>query len=127
MNYVAIRECSLKLSCSAGEVDFDTYVETITTIPSKNVKIHDSGVFSNSLDVVIGAGTLNSKALAYPILNFSIKPTATKIKADGGFVLRKNDKATISTNVTNVQTGASIPAVFTLEITDAGQTKIKCK
>ena len=62
------------------------------------------------------------------ISGWSVSPimaTSKKAKCDGQFVLRKNDSGTCQGTFVNNSSGATVPCVCSLKISDAGQTFVK--
>lgn len=78
-----------------------------------NLAVTVSGASQGSCSGASGAG--------------SIVPTASKCKSGGQFVIRKDDKATVSVTGTDSGTGAACNFTVTVTVTNAGQTKAKAE
>lgn len=124
LEYVA--NADLTLAHSAGSlISGGTF--TIISVASSNVKA-DSGVYVTPLSFSFAGGNATGFTPGTVAGAAAIQATATKTKADGLAVIRQGDKVTMIASGT--QPGPP-PVVVTItgdvEISDAGQTKVKAQ
>jgi len=109
---------------------------TITSVPSIKVKADGKGVYKGTLVFTFTGGSCSGPppdSASTAVGAGTIDITATKVKADGSFVIREGDTGSMSG--TYVATNPApppptVPGVFTdqpVEITDAGQTKVRAE
>lgn len=109
-----------------------TVVATVvpTGVPSIKCKAGGSGICKDGFGMSVSAITVPSAGAVTPdpgpyLPKFSA--TATKVKADGVLVLRKDDE-TDAVNATPYIPGSPptpYPVSFNLKISDSGQSKVK--
>lgn len=98
---------------------------SVTSSPSTKRKEDSKGVYKKQLDISI-SGCQNGSCVQGAPKTDTIMPTATKDKCEGEFVLRKGDKKLgITINGTDSGSGAPCSFPVNVEITAAGQTKVK--
>jgi len=96
---------------------------TVTTPPSTKVKPGGAGAHRGTINFTWAGGTYAGQ----PIVSGSgsISPTATKDKADGQAVIRKDDSGTINGTYTNpAPPPPTLPFSGTVKVSNAGQTKV---
>lgn len=98
-------------------------VATPVPIPSLKSKVGGVPVLTDVLNVVLAGGV--SGSCVGVAGTGTIEKTATKVKADGKFVLRKGDTGTGTINGTDPSaSGAPCSFDVDLEIVNAGQDKV---
>jgi hypothetical protein len=97
---------------------------TVTGSPSTKLKADGHGVYKKQLDISI-SGCVNGDCTQSAPKTDSIMATATKVKCEDDYVMRKGDKkqGIIITGTTSLGAGCSFPV--DVEITNAGQTRTK--
>jgi hypothetical protein len=102
---------------------------TITSTPSIKVKAEGKGIYRGTLNFSFSGGTYAGGVSSSATGSGSINFTATKTKADGQFVLRKDDSGTVSGTyqVPPPPPGVTSPFTASVEISDANQTKVKAE
>jgi hypothetical protein len=99
---------------------------SITGSASTKVKADSKGVYCGDTGVAIAGAGLGTCQGASG--SGDIKVTATKVKGENKFVLRKGDQTdTITANGTDSGTGAACTISIVVEVQDAGQTKVKAE
>lgn len=100
----------------------------ITSLPSLNCKAEGKGIYRGSLIFTLtGANAIGYDPGTVIIVGTgTISPTATKVKANGLLVLRKDDQ---NLNIPMTGTIGGTPTPFTepFKITNAGQTTVKAQ
>jgi len=101
-----------------------TGVVSITSTPSTKV-FATTAVHRGTINVSI-AGATNGVCTQNVPATGTIAPTATKVKADGQFVIRQNDSGSATVNGL---TGGGSPCTLNVqyEISSAGQIKARAK
>lgn len=114
---------------SSGEIDHKTATVTggtfiITSLPSVKVKAEGDGVYRGPLAWTFSGGSSTGFQSGTITGAGSILPTAIKVKADGSLVIRLEDdiEVTFAGTLTNGNPGTVVGSV---EVSDAGQTKVK--
>lgn len=101
---------------------------TITSSPSTRFKCDGSGVYAGTLTFTFTGGSAEGfvdKTVATTVPQ-AIAATATRVKTGGLAVLRLGDSGTMACMGTpTVTPPASAPVAGSVEITDAGQTRVK--
>ena len=101
---------------------------TITSTPSIKVRAENKGVFKTPLSVSFAGGTFPGLVPGTVAGSGTIAATALKTKAETIFVMREGDTGTFTGVGTlpppAVGTG---PATGPIEISSAGQTKVKAQ
>lgn len=102
---------------------------TITSSPSIKVKAEGKGVYRGTLTFSFSGGNYTGGVSGSAAGAGSINFTAIKTKADGQFVLRKDDSGTVSGTYQPTGSPPPPPAPFSanVEISDANQTKVKAE
>lgn len=120
---IAVDGCTLKISESPAY----TGTISITSSASTKVKAGSMGVYSGDMEISVSAATLVAGGFVSPNpITGTIKPTTIKVKADNKFVLRKDDKTLVPLTGTGVNPGGATKDLsFNVEISVAGQTKVK--
>lgn len=119
--YIAVSGLTIGHS-SGSPVSGGTF--TLTSIPSLKVKADGKGVYSGTLAFTFIGGTHTAGASGTATGGGTITVSATKTKADGSFVFLVGDTGTLAgAYVTSVPTTISFES--DVEITNAGQTKVK--
>ena len=112
-------------ACTVAVTAGGTGNASITTSESSKVKANEQGVYRGPISVTVSGATSGdcSGATGVGIIN----PSAEKMKADGLLVIREGDKKE-NVNVVGVLPNSQ-PCDFdvTIEITNAGQTKLKAQ
>lgn len=100
-------------------------VFTITSIPSSKVKIGGKGIYSGNLTFTFSGGSISGgdPSTVTTISPAIIQPTATKVKVGGMLVMREGDSVVM--NVTYKISGTPSTSTGNVEISLAGQTKVK--
>lgn len=99
---------------------------SITSLPSLKVKCEGKGVYRGVLTFMFSAGNHSSGVPGSALGSGTINVTAQKTKADHQLVIRAEDTGTIiGTYVPPSGIPPTIPFTSNVEITDAGQTKVK--
>lgn len=106
---------------------------SLVSTPSTKVKADGVGVYRGSLQFGVSNIQQSPCGTASPgsVASASISPTTSKVKADGQLVLREGDKVTGLSAVGATQPGTPSPIpctiIFDVEITNAGQSKVKAE
>jgi hypothetical protein len=123
--------CNESMILSVNEIG-TTATLTILTPAKPKVKAGGSGVYAGDIDVAIslatnGTCTQTPPVPPAPFPKATLKPTATKTKAQGDLVLRDGDSA-VAVTISGTDGGGN-PCTFpvTVVVTDAGQTKVKAQ
>jgi len=98
---------------------------TVTSVPSQKVKALDKGVHKDPLQYTFTGGNasgFDSGSIA-TIVPQTINATATKVKAENQLVMREGDFGTMQAQGT--VGGVPTPIAGPVEISDAGQDKVK--
>jgi|WetSurMetagenome_2_1015567.scaffolds.fasta_scaffold01018_16 hypothetical protein len=119
---IAVQGCTLTITgCSAPGT------ATITSSPSTKCKAGGNGIYKQQLNIQI-IGCSNGTCIQGSPVSDSIMPTAIKVKCENGEVLRVNDKKNgIVINGTDSSTSLACSFPVNVEITSAGQTKVKAQ
>ena len=106
---------------------------SLISTPSTIVKTNNKGVYRGDLIFSVSniqqppCGTVTPGTVA----SATISPTALKTKAENQLILRKGDKVIGLSSVGATQPGSPNPVpciiIFDVEITNAGQIKVKAK
>ncbi len=103
----------------------------ITSLPSTKVKPSGSFVFRGPISISCSNGVQGVCGTSTPATGTgTINPTASKVKSDGQFVIRKGDGATIVMNGTQPNPpGPPIACVFNMdvEIDDPNNAKVRAQ
>jgi len=99
----------------------------ITSLPSTKVKANSKGVHKGQIDVVIASGLRVTPCTQSVSVNASILTTAQKVKIEGDYVMRKGDKVTVPSVTGVLDGGGGCTFPIDIEITNAGQTKVKAE
>lgn len=95
--------------------------------PSTKVLAGGSGVFQDGLQVTIPVGVTDGTCTTTAVGIGNISATSLKVDAEGKKVLRVGDSVTVA-GITGVLSGGSACALtVTVEITNAGQAKVKAE
>jgi len=95
---------------------------SISSAASLKVKVQGNGVYKSSLDFSVTGANAVGYDPGTVTGTGSILASATKVKADGSFVMRENDSASIS--MTGTIGGTPTPFTEPWKITAAGQSKV---
>jgi len=100
-------------------------VLSIVSVPSTKVKAEGKGVYKQNLQFTLsGANAVGyDPGTVMTVGTASISPTSTKNKAEGQFVMRKNDQ-NLAVNMTGTIGGTPTPFIEPWKITVPGQTKV---
>jgi len=119
--FIAVQGCTVLIKPPA------TGSLTITSVPSLKVLASGAGVYKQIMNISLSGVTIPGT-----LINGSgagvISPTAAKVTAESGLVLRQGDTGTITVNGTTPTTPFP-PATGTVdvEIIAAGQVKVKAE
>jgi len=122
--YVAVEGCTVQVVAPAqGTV-------SITSQPSMKAKADGKGIYAGQLQISVSGLTQGSSGTATPgSATGAISPTASKTKAGTQLVLRVGDRVDgLVASDAQMPAGSSTapsPITFSVEITEAGQTKMK--
>lgn len=101
---------------------------TITSTPSLKVKAEGKGVYSGTLNFTFAGGNGPGAVDGTVTATGSINPTAVYVKADGSLVIREDDVGNMTGTGTNSNPPPpTVPIFGVVEITNAGQTKVKAQ
>lgn len=101
---------------------------TITSIASTKVKSGGNGAYKTSIVFTFAGGTHSSGTSETAIGGGTITATATKVKVEGGYVMRLGDSGTMNGTYTSATSPFPIVAFSSsVEITDANQDKVKAE
>jgi hypothetical protein len=103
-------------SCSGGTF-------TVTSAASTKVKVNGNGVYSQSVSFSFTGGTYTGGVSETAAGTGVIIATASKVKADGYYVMRLNDEGDIVG--THIVGNTSTAFTSKVLITDANQDKVK--
>ena len=124
--FIAVEGCTLAHK-SGSQVSGGVF--TITSVASLKVKCESKGVYKTDLQYTFAGGNF-SGMVAGSVATTSpqtISATSIKCKADGSFVMRVEDFGTMTAQgvLNPPPPGVTAPAVGLVEISDAGQVKVK--
>lgn len=101
---------------------------TITSTPSVKVKAQGKGVYSGVLSFTFAGGNMSGITAESFTGAGTINPTAIYVKADGALVIREGDTGTLTGSGTNPSPPPpTVPGTGGVEISVAGQTKVKAQ
>ncbi|MBR6448347.1 MAG: hypothetical protein IKS96_07310 [Fibrobacter sp.] len=122
MKYVAV-EGMVIVPVEAGIV-FDGF--SVITMPSNDVSVDGSGVYSGDIVVDVYAPTLVEGGFVAPTARFTLHSSAEKVNADEKAVLLEGDTSDTLT-LTGIQPVTEVPQEFTMtiKVLSAGQTSMK--
>ena len=122
---VAVQGCVI--SHSAGST-VTGGVFTVTSTPSAKVKAEDKGVFKAPLSVSFTGGSFPGLVAGSVKGTGTISATAIKTKAENILVMRESDVGTFTgTGTLPPPAVGEGPAAGPIEISSAGQTKVKAQ
>lgn len=127
MKPVAVAGCELTVEyTSAGG---ENGVASITSLPSTTVKAEGNGVYRGQLSINV-SGVTNSKSNATvpgPTVAVTMNPTSTKALVDGDAPIREDDTVTGTAYPTTTSSPpVTVPTAFTVKVTGAGQSSVRC-
>lgn len=100
----------------------------ITSSPSSKVKAGGAFVYRGTINFTFSGGSEPTVTAGSVTGSGSISFTATKTKADGQFVIREGDTGTLTGTGTNPSPPPpTLPVSGSVEISNAGQTKVKAQ
>ena len=125
--FIANSSCTLAHKAGSG-VSGGVFV--ITSLPSLTVNADGSGVYTTPLTYTFSGGNFAGcvNGTVATLIPQTIAATAVKVKADGSFVMRVGDFGTMTAQGTKQvppPPPGVLPAVGAVEISDAGNTKVK--
>lgn len=124
--YAAVKGCTISILPPIVSVEGVTSIQ-IQTPPSNKVKIDGNGIYSGSINVIITGATLNGLQQVSPAI-ITINPQIVKnAKVEKKLVLTDGDNGQSSTPVTFNAGPATASAIMQIQITNAGQSKVKVK
>lgn len=92
-------------------------------VKSNNFKCYGYNCYSGEITITF---LVTSTTFSTPEpVSVSINGSSAKVKANGSSVLLEGDFGTLETEVINNESGATVPGVIIVKITDAGQDKVK--
>lgn len=122
---IAVNGCTIGHSVGSP-VSGGTF--TITSVASTKVKAEGKGVYKTTIAFTFTGGTFVGGSSGTALGSGSITATATKVKAEGGFVVIEGDTGTLTGTYVPIPTPPpTVSFTSNVEITDAGQTKAKAK
>ena len=127
MNLIAVKGCTLAVeyTVAGGE----SGEATTTSVPSTTVFSEGQGAYRGNMDVTVTGITNSSQGASTPgpAVAVSIPATSTKALIDGSAPLREGDTGSgVAYPLTTSSPPVAIPTHFTVKITAAGQSSVRC-
>lgn len=127
MKLIAVNGCTLAVEYTVAGGEAGEAV--ITSVPSTTVLPESQGAYRGELGVTVSGITNSSQGASTPgpAVVVSIPPTSTKILIDGSAPLREGDTVSgVAYPLTTSSPPVAIPTPFTVKITAAGQSSVRC-
>lgn len=122
LKHIAVSGCTLSHAASSP---ISSGVFVITAVPSLTTKCEGFEVYSGPLAFKFSGGNCTGCDPGTVVGSGSIPPTAIFSKVDGLLVIRDGDSVVMS--AAGTLSGVSVSVSGGVEVSDAGQTKVKAQ